>query len=227
MFKGRRAEEPIGDPETLEELYQTIRDAERWRHLRQPGIRLVPGTGAERPMAMVVGEAPGAQENIAGEPFVGPSGRVLHQLMELAGLRSKPGLGLRFRSPTDAVGEEVPQNVWLTNTVKYRPPGNRTPQLLEQLDARAELLAEWRLVGSPPLIIAVGSVAAGALNLHAVIPQRGALFETRKPGVWVCYQYHPAFGLRGGDARKEMMERHWEQLGEEIRTLVREGELKW
>lgn len=202
----------------LIDLWDDIREDKAFAHLRTPGIRLVPGYGAERPLAMVVGEAPGATENERGEPFCGASGRVLHELMELAGLRAKPGTGLRFRTDTDVDGEEVPQNVWLTNSIKFRPLGNRTPDVREQMSARPYLLREWKLIGKPRLIVAVGSVAADVISAHPVRMRRGELFPMRDGKTWICYQYHPAYGLRNAKAQPTM-ERHWEQLGQAIREM--------
>jgi len=212
------------DHAALIDLWDEIREAKEFAHLQTKGIRLVPGTGSSRPLAMVVGEAPGATENAREEPFCGASGQVLHQLMELAGLRSKPGVGLRFRWEGDVNGEEVPQNVWLTNAIKFRPPGNRTPNVREQWDARPYLLREWKLIGRPRLIVAVGSVAADTINAHPIRMQRGELHPMRDGKTWICYQYHPAYGLRNTKAQPTM-ERHWEQLGQAIGEM--REELQW
>lgn len=199
------------DEAGLVDLWEDIKADPNFAHLRTPGIRLVPGYGASRPLAFVVGEAPGATENERGEPFCGASGRVLHQLMDLAGLRSKS------QGP---IGSGRTANVWLTNAVKFRPPGNRTPNFRECWDSKDYLLREWKLVGKPRLIVAVGSVAADVINAHPLRMQRGELFPMRDGKTWICYQYHPAYGLRN-PRFQPAMERHWEQLGEAI------GEMGW
>jgi hypothetical protein len=104
--------------EHLLDVYDSIEEDASFDHLRRPGIRLVRGDGqhnAETARVMLVGEAPGAQENGAGRPFVGQSGMVLEGLLNRAGF---------WR-----------ENVFITNVVKYRPEGNRTPSLREQLDS--------------------------------------------------------------------------------------------
>lgn len=209
----------------LIDLWEEIEEDPAFSHLRNPGVRLVPGIGSSRPLAMVVGEAPGATENSLREPFCGASGQVLHQLMALAGLRAHwTGKQTGFRVPPGCA-EGVPPNVWLTNAIKYRPPGNRTPNVREQWDARPYLLREWKLIGKPRLIVAVGSVAADTINAHPIRMARGQLFRMRDNRTYICYQYHPAFGLRGGPERQAMLERHWEQLGEEIEEM--REELRW
>ena len=204
--------------EKLRELHEEIREDERFEHLRQPGIRLVPGYGAEKPLAMVVGEAPGATENEHGRPFCGVSGQVLHQLMALAYLRAEEVIGKG--------GIRRDPNIWLTNVVKYRPPGNRTPSMLEILHSRDYLLREWRIVGKPRLIVCVGSVAASALNAHSTTQiARGDLYPLRDGKTWVAYQFHPAFGLRGGKERRESMEKQWAYLGQNLKDM--KEELGW
>lgn len=202
----------------LEDLWEEIRGDPSFAHLRTPGVRLVPGIGSSRPLTMIVGEAPGATENARLEPFCGASGQVLHQLMALAGLYAKPHTDLEgFRRTYQA-------NIWLTNAIKFRPPGNRTPTFLEQRDARPYLLREWRLIGSPRLIIAVGSVAADTIAAHSIRMQRGELYPLKDGKTWICYQYHPAYGLRNPKVQPTM-ERHWEQLGQLIGEM--KEELRW
>lgn len=216
--------------DSLLRLWDQIRADKSFAHLRTEGVRLVPGIGSSRPLAMVVGEAPGATENQRREPFCGASGRVLAQLMELAGLRARedrgcedichPGEGCcggPFREPKEP-------NVWLTNSIKFRPPGNRTPNFGEIQQARRYLRREWQLIGRPRLIVAVGSVAADAIGAHPIRMQRGCLFPMSDGETWICYQYHPAYGLRNPKIQP-MMERHWEQLGEEIERM--KEELEW
>ncbi len=206
--------------EDLLDLWDDIRKDPRFRHLRTEGIRLVPGTGSERPLAMVVGEAPGANENARGIPFCGASGQVLHQLMALAGLRANWYGKLTGARVIPGCAEGIPPNVWLTNAIKFRPPGNRTPTIGELLAAQPYLRREWTAVGRPRLIVAVGSAAASALNVHHSIPSRGELYQLKDGKTWICYQYHPAYGLRNPKIQPSM-ERHWEQLGTAI------GEMGW
>lgn len=224
---------------SLDEVYEEIRDDPFWSYLRTPGIKLVPGFGAEHPKVLLVGEAPGAVENARGRPFCGPSGRVLHQLMELAGLRLEDLKGIGRLIPGGGEGEIHPANAFVTNVVKYRPPNNATPNLAAILhavegrtgeredgtafsarkpDGRGSLRREWAALGRPRLIVCVGGVAHTAMH-----PQGGYMSVSNwagqppqeRNGIWFSSQYHPAFGMR----RKNMqlkMERHWEVLGKWI-----------
>lgn len=160
--------------------------------------RYVGGEGPDdTPEAMVIGEAPGGQEAIAGRPFVGPSGAVLDQLLENAGLAR--------------------ERVWVTNVVKFRPPGNRTPTDDEIAVFKIWLRREWVTIGRPTLIIPTGSVALYALTGHRVSILKYAgthLRRTSRGGyqmdVWPMV--HPSFGLRNPNARPSI-EADWQKLG--------------
>ncbi len=149
---------------------------------------------------MVIGEAPGGQEAMAGKPFVGPSGAVLTQLLGTAGLN--------------------PLRAWLTNVVTFYPPwrnGDRKPTDEEVAVFKVWLRREWVTVGRPKLIIPVGGTA-----LYAITGQRAILkyagthmgFISRggyQMDVWPMV--HPSFGLRNPDARPAI-EAHWLRLRE-------------
>jgi uracil-DNA glycosylase family 4 len=190
----------------LLEVYDEYADDPAFDKLRLPGIRLVRGDGpetAETARVMVVGEAPGAQENGAGRPFVGASGRVLDSMLNLAGL---------WR-----------HDCFITNVVKYRPMVNGQnvpPALIEQIDSANYLRHEWLII-KPLLTIAVGAVAHNALRsggLSLSMTRRGELHyfgpqRTGEPRRWVTSQYHPAYGLRKPEIRAES-EKNWETLHE-------------
>lgn len=187
-------------------VYAEIEDAKLWPHLRSPGIRLVPGDGpetAETARVMVVGEAPGAVENGSGRPFSGPSGRLLDELLAVAGLERN--------------------QCFITNVVKYHPLGNRTPGLGEAIVGRAPLRAEFRII-TPILVVCVGAVAHKIVHPHGVDGsealskmQQGALTIMRN-GAYATSIYHPAFGIRYPKAR-ERIEEAWHKLGEEIAEI--------
>lgn len=200
----------------LHHVYEEIRDDDRWDHLRGPGIVLVPGRGNEHdPVAMLVGEAPGATENTRRRVFCGPSGKVLERLMMLAGLRADDNSHI-----PDGTGDQFAANAFITNVVKYRPPGNRTPNDREIMFAAEALRREWVAVGRPRLLVAVGAVARKALcPVEAKIaPGNFITLPDGATTVWV--QYHPAYGLRRPAARPEM-EAHWEEMGQWIQENVR------
>lgn len=165
--------------------------------------RYVPGIGSFEPIAFIMGEAPGAREAMARQPFVGPSGAVLVSLMSLAGLYA-------YHSA------EQP-NCWLTNTVKFRPPNNRNPTSHEIDLARYFLRKEWILVGRPRVIVPVGGIALCALfgRPLSVLRYAGEHMKiARAHGrMHVFPMLHPAYGLRNESAR-EPMENHWSALGD-------------
>lgn len=154
----------------------------------------VPGVGAATARWMVVGEAPGEQEDASGEPFVGPSGQLLDSMLAAVGRSRRPG------------GPE--EQVFITNTVKCRPPGNRNPAPEEMAACAGFLRAQIALV-KPKLILAFGRFAAKAL-LHSDAPLgslRGRA-HALPDGTAVVVSYHPSYLLRQ-PAEKA---RAWEDL---------------
>jgi DNA polymerase len=138
--------------------------------------KAVPGVGDTRAQWLFVGEAPGAEEDAKGEPFVGQAGRLLDNM--LAALGMKRG-----------------DNVYIANVLKCRPPGNRSPEPLEVESCRPYLDRQIELI-RPSLIIALGkSAATTLLNVDATIASlRGRLHCYH--GVPLLVTYHPAYLLR-------------------------------
>jgi DNA polymerase len=134
------------------------------------------GVGDERAEWMIVGEAPGAEEDARGEPFVGQAGRLLDSMLAAVALRR---------------GE----NVYIANVLKCRPPGNRNPEPFEVAQCSPHLVRQIELI-QPRLILALGRAAAQLLlNTDASIASlRGKLF--RYQGVTTIVTYHPAYLLR-------------------------------
>jgi DNA polymerase len=146
------------------------------------------GVGDRRARLMVVGEAPGAEEDRQGEPFVGRAGRLLNAMLRSAGL-----------------GRE---QVFIANILKCRPPRNRDPQPAEVVECMPYLLRQIELV-SPALVLCVGRIAAqNLLGSDATLGRlRGSLHHLPS-GVPVLVTYHPAYLLRSpGEKRKA-----WEDL---------------
>ena len=142
---------------------------------------------------LVVGEAPGAQEDAAGRPFVGRSGQLLDQLLEESG---------------------VPRSqVAVLNTVKCRPPDNRVPSRVETASCRPWLEAQLDEL-EPALVVTLGLSAAtwflGKTTLGSV---RGTVHEV--DGRRVLPTYHPAAALRGGPNGEPMR-----LLRADLRTAV-------
>ncbi|MEP7370930.1 MAG: uracil-DNA glycosylase [Nitrosospira sp.] len=138
--------------------------------------RTVFGVGDSDADWLWVGEGPGVEEDAKGEPFVGPSGKLLDNM--LAAINLKRG-----------------RNVYIANIVKCRPPGNRNPAPHEAQQCAPYLARQLELI-KPKLIIALGKVAAQNL-LHtdaAIASLRGKLHD--HSGIPVIVTYHPAYLLR-------------------------------
>lgn len=175
----------------------------------------VPGEGADdgNALAFIIGEAPGAQEVMHRRPFVGQAGSVLRDLMSTANLFAAEA------TITLTGGEEWPctPNCWLTNVIKFRPPGNRKPTDEEIKAARPSLRDEWLAVGSPDIIIPVGSTALEAVLGHreSILRSAGKRHTaTSKTGITlhIWPMVHPSFGLRN-PAVQPVLEQDWTKLG--------------
>jgi DNA polymerase len=138
--------------------------------------KAVPGVGDVHAQWLFVGEAPGAEEDARGEPFVGQAGRLLDNMLV-------------------ALGMKRGENVYIANVLKCRPPGNRTPSPLEVESCRPYLDRQIALI-RPALIVALGkSAATTLLNVDATIASlRGRVH--RYQGVPLIVTYHPAYLLR-------------------------------
>jgi uracil-DNA glycosylase family 4 len=164
-------------------------DCDRCPALCASRTRIVNGrpAGAQRPI-MIVGEAPGRDEDAQGKTFVGASGRLLARLLEDAGI------------PTS--------DVYITNAVRCRPPGNRTPTAAEIANCRDYLLAEIERV-RPRVIISVGAVALGSLIRGAKLSgSLGQVLTQPETGVPVVPTYHPSFLMRGRWALASLVAAH-------------------
>lgn len=136
----------------------------------------VPGVGDVDAEWMFIGEAPGAEEDARGEPFVGQAGRLLDNM--LAALRMSRR-----------------QNVYIANVLKCRPPGNRTPEPIEAESCRPYLERQIELI-DPMLLIALGKSAATLLlgTDASIASLRGRVHHYH--GRPLIVTYHPAYLLR-------------------------------
>jgi uracil-DNA glycosylase len=150
------------------------------------------GVGHARADWMVVGEAPGEQEDIAGEPFVGPAGQLLDQMLRAVGQsrRAAPGEGRE----DDQAGDPS-RRVFIANTLKCRPPRNRNPEPEEMARCEPFLKRQVALV-QPRLILLMGRFAVRQLlkSDDAIGKLRGRVH--RYEGIPVIVTYHPAYLLR-------------------------------
>ncbi len=139
------------------------------------------GVGHEQASVMIIGEAPGEQEDREGEPFVGRAGQLLDRMLSPIGLTR---------------GEaEASSQVFIANVLKCRPPGNRNPLPAEVAQCEPYLMRQIALV-KPRIIIAMGRFAAQSLlkTSEPIGRLRGRLHEVQ--GTPVVVTYHPAYLLR-------------------------------
>ena len=173
-----RAVPPYEPPPSgrLDDYERQICDCLRCR-LGRSRTRFVFGEGPAGARLLLVGEAPGHHEDRQGRPFVGQSGRLLGELLA--------GLGL------------ARQEVFITNTVKCRPPANRNPFPDEVAACLPYLVHQVRLV-RPRVLVALGKVAGNALTGTAEALGRMREREWRFEGIVLRVTYHPAAILRNG-----------------------------
>ena len=151
------------------------------------------GVGHPQAHWMIVGEAPGEEEDLRGEPFVGRTGQLLDNMLRAIGLSRQPGTSAG--SGESSAPADPAQQVFIANTLKCRPPGNRNP-LPEEL-ARCEgfLIRQIELV-QPKIILAMGRFAVQSLlRSNAPIGQLRSRVH-RYQGVPLVVTYHPAYLLR-------------------------------
>jgi len=151
------------------------------------------GVGNERAHWMIVGEAPGEQEDRQGEPFVGKSGQLLDNMLRAVGL-----------TRGDAPAE---RQVYIANTVKCRPPGNRNPEPAELAQCEPFLIRQIALV-QPRIILAMGRFAVQSLlrSAEPIGQLRGRVHQYQ--GVPLVVTYHPAYLLRSPEEKA----RAWDDL---------------
>lgn len=139
------------------------------------------GVGNVQAHWMIVGEAPGEQEDLQGEPFVGPAGQLLDNMLRALGLSRSEAAPAR--------------QVYIANTLKCRPPRNRNPEPHELAACEPFLLRQIELI-RPKLILAMGRFAVQALlrSSEPVGRLRGRVH--RYHGVPLVVTYHPAYLLR-------------------------------
>jgi DNA polymerase len=152
--------------------------------LHETRTQTVFGVGNRTARWMFIGEAPGAEEDRQGEPFVGRAGQLLTSMLKAMGFAR--------------------EDVYIANVLKCRPPGNRDPKPEEALQCRGYLDRQIELI-SPTLIVAVGRIAAQNLLATdtALARLRGKVHALGARGWPLVVTYHPAYLLRSpGEKRK-------------------------
>ena len=154
--------------------------------LCQTRNHVVFGVGVKDSAIMFVGEGPGEQEDLQGEPFVGAAGKLLDDMLSIIDLdRSK--------------------NTYIANIVKCRPPRNRDPEPEEQAACFGYLQEQIRMV-QPKIIVCLGRIAAKKLICEDFRITKDHGTWTEKDGIWYTAIYHPSALLRDLTKRPETFE---------------------
>jgi DNA polymerase len=178
-----QAETGVHDPVTaLRLIREDIGDCTRCKLHKQGRKQIVFGVGNPNADLMFIGEAPGADEDLQGEPFVGRSGQLLTNMIKAMGLSR--------------------EEVYIANIIKCRPPGNRQPETDECETCSPFLLRQIEAI-KPKVLVALGAVAAKTLlAVNEPMSQlRGRWFDFH--GHKLAVTYHPAFLLRDPRQKKE------------------------
>jgi uracil-DNA glycosylase family 4 len=190
-----RPEYGVADPlKALKIIREDLGDCTRCVLHKQGRKQIVFGVGNPKAELMFIGEAPGADEDQQGEPFVGRAGQLLNNMIRAMGL-----------------GRE---QVYIANIIKCRPPNNRTPER-DECETCSPFLMRQIATIKPKVIVALGAVAAKTLLAinESMANLRGRWYEFRPTGVrsndpnWtgakLAVTYHPAFLLRDPRQKKE------------------------
>ena len=179
---------------TLPEVRSELGDCQRCP-LGRTRKNLVFGEGNPQAKIVFVGEAPGADEDMQGRPFVGRAGQLLTKIIERLGLRR--------------------EEVYIANVIKCRPPGNRNPETEEILACQPFLEAQIEAI-QPRVLVGLGKFGAQWLlkTAEPISRIRGRLGEYR--GIHVMPTYHPAYLLRNPAAKKDV----WEDMKVVLQLLA-------
>jgi uracil-DNA glycosylase family 4 len=178
-----KPESGVDDPaRALRMIREDLGDCTRCKLHKQGRKQIVFGVGNPKAELMFIGEAPGADEDQQGEPFVGRAGQLLNNMIKAMGLRR--------------------EDVYIANIIKCRPPGNRTPER-DECETCSPFLMRQIAVIKPKAIVALGAIAAKTLlAINAPMSElRGHWYDFR--GTRLAVTYHPAFLLRDPRQKKE------------------------
>lgn len=183
---------------TLEELEELCQKADEL-HTDLEGTQLVFGVGNPNADLMIIGEAPGAEEDKQGEPFVGKAGQLLDKILD----------AINFKR----------EDVYIANILKHRPPNNRNPKPEERERSLPFLLRQIDLI-DPKLILSVGKVSAQTLldKKSSLSSMRGQ-FHTFRGKYELLATYHPAALLRHAKWKRptwedvQLLRKRYDELG--------------
>ncbi len=166
-------------------LAEVVAKCNRCAELATARTQTVFGVGDADARIMFIGEAPGADEDQQGEPFVGRAGKLLNKIIEASQLKR--------------------EDLYICNIVRCRPPGNRNPRPQEAANCREFLDAQIQVV-KPEYIVCWGSVAAqNLLNEKRTIGRLRGVFHQHGQAKVLC-TYHPSYLLRNPSAKKDVWE---------------------
>lgn len=180
---------------SLTEVREELGECTRCK-LHRHRTQIVFGVGNPKARLVFVGEAPGADEDAQGEPFVGRAGQLLTKIIQAMGMQR--------------------EDVYICNIIKCRPPNNRTPESDEILACQPFLLKQLQAI-SPQFICALGGPAAQTLlrTKEPISRLRGKFYDYH--GIPLLPTYHPAFLLRNPHEKKTV----WEDMKLLIREVQR------
>ncbi len=189
----------------LDEIAKKIEEC-RACPLWQTRTKPVPGEGPSNAEIMLVGEAPGRNEDLTGRPFVGAAGKFLDELLALAGLSR--------------------QDVFIGNVVKCRPPNNRDPLPIEIQACSPWLDMQFQVI-QPRFVVTLGRFSLGYFQEKFGLPRESISKIHGQPIkvdtlVWHGYlvpMYHPAAGLYRGEVKQLIIE-DWKKFGEFLRKFI-------
>jgi uracil-DNA glycosylase len=184
----------VGKASEMQIIRDDLGDCTRCRLATQGRKQIVWGVGNLDADIFFVGEGPGADEDLQGEPFVGRAGQLLNNMISAMGIER--------------------EDVYIANVVKCRPPGNRTPER-DECDTCSPFLIRQIETVKPKVIVALGAVAAKTLLQvsDSMANLRGRLHDFR--GIPLAVTYHPAYLLRDPRQKKEA----WRDLQMVMRHL--------
>jgi len=186
----------------LAKLARRVAACTRCAELARTRTQTVFGTGNPHARLMFIGEAPGADEDRQGEPFVGAAGQLLTDIIVK---------GMKLRR----------EDVYICNVLRCRPPGNRTPTPQEAANCREYLDGQIAIV-RPEFICCLGAVAAQNLlgSTESIGRLRGRVQEYQ--GIRVICTYHPSYLLRTPSAKRDT----WEDIQQLMSLMGLEGPKK-
>ncbi len=176
----------------LKKLEQAIVDAKLTPELASQATQLVFGTGDPDADVVFIGEAPGKNEDLKGEPFVGAAGKFLDEMLASVSLKR--------------------ENIYITNIVKYRPPNNRDPLPEEKKEFWPYLLKQIAII-QPKIIATLGRHSGQAFMQDLRIsadhgqPKRiKVILDGKESNILILPLYHPAAALYNGGLRTTLLE---------------------